>query len=101
MYLVDTNEAQTQGGQHLNYSRATVALDWEIGLQPWRDVLPAHMLTHQRTQVSHHKCSLIHLIDTGGKKMSGGDHRYIQIWLTADNLGNISLEHGFKSLLPN
>lgn len=35
MYLVDTNEAQTQGGQHLNYSRATVALDWEIGLQPW------------------------------------------------------------------
>lgn len=34
-YLVDTNEAQTQGGHHLNYSRATVALDWEIGLQLW------------------------------------------------------------------
>lgn len=63
-YLVDTNEAQTQGGQHLNYSGATVALDWEIGLQLGRDALPAHMLSHQGTEVSHHKCSLIHLIHT-------------------------------------
>lgn len=64
MYLVDTNEAQTQGGQDLNDSRATVTLDWEIGLQLWRDAPPAHVLSHQRTEVSHHKCSLIHLIHT-------------------------------------
>lgn len=60
-YLVDTNKAQTQGGQNLNDGRAAVVSDWVIGLQLWHYTLPAHMLTHQGTKVAHHKCTLLHL----------------------------------------
>lgn len=60
-YLVGTNEAQAQGGQHLNDCRAAVALDWVIGLQLWCYALPAYMLPHQGTEVPHHKCILLHL----------------------------------------
>ncbi len=60
-YLVGTNEAQAQGGQHLDDSRAAVALDWVVGLQLWHYALPAHMLPHQGTEVAHHKRTLLHL----------------------------------------
>lgn len=60
-HLVGTYEAQAQGGQDLDDCRAAVALDWVVGLQLWHCVLPACMLTHQGTEVSHHKRPLLHL----------------------------------------
>lgn len=60
-YLVGTNEAQAQGGQHLNDSRAAVALDRVVGLQLWHYALPAHMLPHQGTEVPRHERTLLHL----------------------------------------
>lgn len=61
-YLVGTNKAQAQGGQHLNDCWAAVALDWVVGLQLWHYTLPADMLLHQGTEVSHHKRALLHLV---------------------------------------
>lgn len=60
-YLIGANEAQTQGGQHLNDCRAAVAFDRIVGLQLWHYTLPTHMLLHQGTKVAHHKRTLLHL----------------------------------------
>lgn len=60
-YFVSADKAQAQGGQHLNDCRAAVALDWEVSLQLWHCALPANMLPHQGTKVSHHKRTLLHL----------------------------------------
>lgn len=61
VYLVGANEAQAQGSQHLDDSRAAVALDWVVGLQLWHYALPVCMLSHQDTKIAHHKCTLLHL----------------------------------------
>lgn len=60
-YFIDTNEAQAQGGQHLDDCRAAVVLDWVVGPQLRHYALPAHMLPHQGTKVTDHKCTLLHL----------------------------------------
>jgi len=60
-HLVSTNEAQAQRGQDLNDCWAAVALDWVVGLEPGHRTLPAHMLPHQGTEVTHHKRTLLHL----------------------------------------
>lgn len=60
-YLVDTNKAQPQGGQHLDDCWAAVVLDRVVGLQLRHHAPPAHMLPHQGTEVAHHKRILLHL----------------------------------------
>lgn len=61
IYLVGTNEAQAQRGQHFDDCRAAVALDWEVGLQLWHYTLPAQVLPHQGTKVTHCEGTLLHL----------------------------------------
>lgn len=60
-YLVYTNEAKAQGGQHLDDCRAAVVFDWVVGLQLRHYTLPANMLPHEGTEVTHHKRTLLHL----------------------------------------
>lgn len=60
-YLVGANEAQAQGGQHLDDCRAAVGLDWVVGLQLRHYTLPARVLSHQGTEVPHHERTLLHL----------------------------------------
>lgn len=63
-HLVGANKAQAQRGQDLDDRRAAVAPDRVVGLQLWHHALPAHMLVHQCTEVTHHKCTLFHLQNT-------------------------------------
>lgn len=60
-YLISTNEAQAQGGQHLDDGGTAVTFDRIVGLQLWHYSLPAHMLLHHGTEVAHHKCTPVHL----------------------------------------
>lgn len=60
-HLVSTNESQAQGGQDLDDCRAAVAPDRVVGLQLWHYALPANVLTHQCTEVTRHKRTLLHL----------------------------------------
>lgn len=60
-YLVYTKKAKAQRGQHLDDCRAAVVLDWVVGLQLRHYTLPAHMLPHEGTEVTHHKRTLLHL----------------------------------------
>lgn len=60
-YLVYTNEAEAQGGQHLDDCRAAVVFDRVVGLQLRHYTPPAHMLPHEGTEVTHHKRTLLHL----------------------------------------
>lgn len=60
-HLVAANEAQAQGGHHLDDCRAAVYFDRIVGLQLWHYALPTHMLLHQGTEVTHHKSTLLRL----------------------------------------
>lgn len=63
-YFVGADEAEAQGDQRLDYCRAAVALDRVVGLQPWYNALPAQVLPHQGTEVTHHKRTLLRLENT-------------------------------------
>lgn len=60
-YFVGADKAQAEGGQHFDDCRAAVALDWEVRLHLWHCALPAYMLPHQGTEVTHYKRNLLHL----------------------------------------
>lgn len=60
-HLVDADEAQAQRRQHLDHRGAAVVPQRVVGLQLGQRALPGQVLPHQRSQVAHHKRTLLHL----------------------------------------